>query len=528
MRETEFHNRGRGTVALLALGLWTMAALHARASSDDQSLRGTFALGKDIPVKLEWGTAEHPQMFLVNSIRFKKVHEILTKHETVLIRADLTVWCMSWPKTTWEVIVEFLKDGDESVGQARAILDNGGMILSGQTIMFGPHTMELAIPVYEYNISKMKEFSIRLKVLPQSEVKGGAGDTVQPAEIPQGATVVGYVDDTAEGQRSLGASGHAVAFDRPATARFVEAVQIFAGRYGQPEAPKEDFHLYLLNEKRQVMADLRYPYGMIERGDLKWYTLRTPSIEVPEEFFVSLSFNPHQTKGIYLGTDESVAQSHSFAGLPDSGFEEVKEKRDWMVRLHLAQEPSGEKGIQRLADWKPPVTSDPFEGCIEAKYDAGPSEEKQSYGGRGPAIQFRVKDFLPSGTPSEKASLKGFRLYASRYGSGYDPEKTMVKVALLDSSNKVRWEGGFPYRSFSYKAQWVDFALPQPIALSELVGDDGLLTVAFDPEAHQTKGIYFHYNKNPQTSHSMAGTTAKGFTAVPDREWIIRSYLATR
>ena len=90
-----------------------------------------------------------------------------------------------------------------------------------------------------------------------------------PPAIPQGLTILTYVHDTSEGKQSLGASGHAILFERPAKARFVEAVEMFAGRYGTPEPPKEDFHLYLLNEKFQPLADLRYPYGMIERGDLR-------------------------------------------------------------------------------------------------------------------------------------------------------------------------------------------------------------------------------------------------------------------
>lgn len=57
----------------------------------------------------------------------------------------------------------------------------------------------------------------------------------------------------------------------------------------------------MLNEKKQVLADLPFAYALIERGDMKWYALRTPSVEVPADFTVALAFNPHQTKGVYLG-----------------------------------------------------------------------------------------------------------------------------------------------------------------------------------------------------------------------------------
>jgi hypothetical protein len=54
------------------------------------------------------------------------------------------------------------------------------------------------------------------------------------------------------------------------------------------------------------------------------------------------------------------------------------------------------------------------------------------------------------------------------------------------------------------------------------------LTVALDPEAHRYKGIYFHYNKDPDTSHSLSGTVAKGFRELPDREWMIRAWFSPK
>ncbi len=357
-----------------------------------------------------------------------------------------------------------------------------------------------------------------------AEESSGAAD--QP--IPEGAQRAAYVDDTAEGKRSLGASGHAVSFERPKDAAFVEAIEIFAGRYGHEQPPDEDFRVYLLNEKYQVLADLRFPYAMIERGDLRWYTLRTPSVEVPKQFTVALSFNPHRTKGIYLGYDNSVERPHSLVGLPADGFRPVKEPYDWMVRVHLSGEPSGEKGVMRLADWKPPKHVDPFQGCIEAKYDTGESDGKQSYGGSGPAIRFKLPDVLPKDVSLDKLQLRGFRLYAGRYGSGYDTKQATVRVSVLGSDKKTLWEGTFSYALFDYKTKWIDLVLPEPMALRDSDLKDGELTVAFDPEAHRFKGIYFHYNRDPDTSHSLAGAVAKGFREVPDREWMIRAFFSVR
>ena len=163
-------------------------------------------------------------------------------------------------------------------------------------------------------------------------------------------TTLSHVDDTAEGKRSIAGSGHAVEFECPAGARWVEAVQIFSARYGTPQAPKEDFHVYVLDANRKVLADVPFPYGRIERGTMKWYALETPSIEVPPRFILAVAFNPEQTKGVYVGFDESVKESHSLVGLPDEGFQEVTEKQDWMIRVVASNVPSGKRGIIRLGE----------------------------------------------------------------------------------------------------------------------------------------------------------------------------------
>jgi len=151
--------------------------------------------------------------------------------------------------------------------------------------------------------------------------------------------MLSHGDNTAEGKRSIGGSGHAILFGHTLPTSYFLSVEIYASRYGHPEPPEEDFHLYLLNGEHQVLADLRFPYAMIERGDMRWYTLRRPSFELPEQFYVALDFNPHQTKGIYLGYDESVEESHSYVGLPDSGYEPVDGKYDWMIRVYLSEKP---------------------------------------------------------------------------------------------------------------------------------------------------------------------------------------------
>ncbi len=336
-------------------------------------------------------------------------------------------------------------------------------------------------------------------------------------DIPK-AVIITHVDTTAEGMRSIGASGHASQFSRPPGAQFIEAVQIMANRYGPPEPPDEDFHLYILNEEKQVLADVAFPYSTIERSDMKWYTLRTPSVEVPETFYIALAFNPHQTKGIYLGMDKDVERTHSYTGLPRDGYELLEEKADWMLRVALTEKPTGEKSVMRLEDWSPPVKEEPFKECIELAYDDGESDGIQSYGGRGTAVRYNLLDV---GTVQAPLQLHGFRIYASRYGSGYDPATTMLTVRVIGTDDRVLKEVTFPYEKFSYKPGWINLVLEEPL---EIAPELTFITVGFNPDAHRTKGIYFHFNENPKVSHSYVGTLERGFEPIPEREWMARTY----
>jgi len=340
------------------------------------------------------------------------------------------------------------------------------------------------------------------------------------------AVVVGYVDDTAEGCRSLGASGHAIRFTRPDDVSFVEAVQVFCARYGLPEAPQRDFHVYLIDEADTVICDLPFAYGEVERGgtdDLKWHVLKTPAIEVPEEFRVALSFEPGRTSGVYVGYDESVGEAHSYTGLPDDGFRLVDKVYDWMVRVTLVPTPTEGVEVKRLADRELPGETAKPEGCVELNYDDGESDDMQSYGGAGPRIVFRLSELLPEEVQEQDLAVHGLRIYGSRYGGGFDPETTMVQVSFLDADREVYGTQKIPYSKFSHQPKWVDIVFEEPVPLESQA--DGILDVALDPEAHATKGIFFHYNKGPVESHSSAGRVGGNFKDTADREWMIRAWV---
>ena len=81
---------------------------------------------------------------------------------------------------------------------------------------------------------------------------------------------------------------------------YLSAIQIYASRYGYPQPPDEDFHVYVLDKDQKVLKEFLFPYSLIARGPERWYTLELPATEVPEQFHVALWFNAERTKGVYF------------------------------------------------------------------------------------------------------------------------------------------------------------------------------------------------------------------------------------
>ena len=229
---------------------------------------------------------------------------------------------------------------------------------SDQTFKVPPGVRKMTVKVeLDGHYPKQQEVEIRggriTRIILELEPTPDAAETPpsspwakpgEPVAIPRGSVILSHVGEQSADKRSLGGSGHAVRFERPEGAKYVCAVQIYGSRYGEPEPPKEDFHVYLLDGDMKVIKEFGYPYATVRRtGEMHWYTLPMPPTEVPKQFFVAVSFNPHQTKGIYLGLDKNlkdgdVKESHSYYGLPDKGYEKVPDG-DWMVRACLVPEP---------------------------------------------------------------------------------------------------------------------------------------------------------------------------------------------
>jgi hypothetical protein len=151
-------------------------------------------------------------------------------------------------------------------------------------------------------------------------------------------SVLSYVGDASNDKRSFADSGHAVMFQHAADMKSIVAVKLYCTRYGYPQPPRENFHIYLLDQNQKVLEQIAVPYGKIKRGQMEWQTIEFPAIEVPDKFMVALWFNAEATKGVFVGVDKNVTETHSYGGLPDKGFHKVEQPYEWMIRAVVSSE----------------------------------------------------------------------------------------------------------------------------------------------------------------------------------------------
>jgi beta-lactamase regulating signal transducer with metallopeptidase domain len=184
--------------------------------------------------------------------------------------------------------------------------------------------------------------------------EGPASEIRQKSE----QTVLSHVGESSTDKRSFADSGFAVAFERPAEMKSIVAVKLFCQRYGYPEPPKEKFHIYLLDQDQKVLEQISVPYGKAQWGEMKWQTFEFPAVQVPEKFYVALWFNAESTKGVYIGMDKNVEQSHSWIGLPDQGYHRVEEKYDWMIAAVVSSEEGKEPSRPKVKTYEPEKATD--------------------------------------------------------------------------------------------------------------------------------------------------------------------------
>lgn len=152
-------------------------------------------------------------------------------------------------------------------------------------------------------------------------------------------SVLKYGDAKADGKKSLGGSGEMIKFTLPSAGQKVVGIRIHGSRYGLPQAPKEDFLIYILSEDMsEILHTEKAPYSLFHRGENKWGKVRFKKpYEVPETFWVVLDFKAHQTKGVFVSFDTSTKGEHSKTGLPGQEASDVTFGGDWMIQVDLAK-----------------------------------------------------------------------------------------------------------------------------------------------------------------------------------------------
>jgi hypothetical protein len=156
--------------------------------------------------------------------------------------------------------------------------------------------------------------------------------TVASTALTEKAIELALDDGHPAGQRSISGSGHAVRFQAPGTNCVLTEVRMFGCRYGEPEPPKEDFHVWLCDKDFKPIAQFAFPYSSFPYAaqPAKWVTLKIPPTRVPPDFVLDVTFNPTAMKGIYAHFDNSP-DGHSFTGLPGHKHEPFKQG-DWLLR----------------------------------------------------------------------------------------------------------------------------------------------------------------------------------------------------
>jgi hypothetical protein len=299
---------------------------------------------------------------------------------------------------------------------------------------------------------------------------------------------------------------------------------------------------------------------------------------------VALWFNAEQTKGVSLGMDKGVQQTHSYVGLPDKGFQKVDQAFDWMIRAVVSSENGKQPTHPKVTTYETEKAADTEstealptrtwndatgafsveaqlvgveEGKVKLKKADGKivavpvdrlSKEDQDFLAKqaGPKKEAakpsaaEVRELAhDNGSMANKSSIAGgghavkykvdgdscyvtsVSLHGSRYGMP-QPPKEDFKVWICDAQFKPIATFNFPYSSFTRADPvWKSFRI-RPTRVPE----NFIVCFGFNPQA--TKGVYVSYDS--QTSEtSMIGVPEQG-EAKPFAKgnWLIRCKIEKR
>ncbi|HEY1601838.1 MAG TPA: sigma-70 family RNA polymerase sigma factor [Pirellulales bacterium] len=167
----------------------------------------------------------------------------------------------------------------------------------------------------------------------------------EPAAGGNEPTVLAYGDGAPDGKKSIAGAGEMIRFAAPADNMLLTGIELHGARYGRPQAPTEDFKIYVLaDDRKQILHTELAPYARFERGEAKWVELKfNKPVEVARSFWIVADFNAEATKGIYVSYDTSTGGEHSLVGLPSKDAKKPTFGGDWMIRAAVTQSAKSEQ-----------------------------------------------------------------------------------------------------------------------------------------------------------------------------------------
>jgi len=169
---------------------------------------------------------------------------------------------------------------------------------------------------------------------------GFAARTASPGALTGRPTELAHDDGTPAGKKSMAGSGHAVRFKVNGDGWYLAAVSVHGSRYGLPQPPREEFHVWLCDADLKPIAHFAFPYAKFAPGAPKWVALDVKPTEVPGAFTVCVGFNPTATRGVYVHHDAEPG-GNSVVGLP-GGTGQPFSQGDWLIRVKVDRLKAGD------------------------------------------------------------------------------------------------------------------------------------------------------------------------------------------
>lgn len=120
-----------------------------------------------------------------------------------------------------------------------------------------------------------------------------------------------YDDGSSRGYLSVGSKGaYLIDYTPPGMPFKIKSVRIMGNLYGSGWEGKQ-FEIAIVDKDRKILHSAAYAVTKFELEKPKWVDLNIPNIEVTDKFYVYVFTASGGGQGIYIGADDSVANTHS-------------------------------------------------------------------------------------------------------------------------------------------------------------------------------------------------------------------------